>query len=125
MDMVFDKNVDKDEIEKFENDCLEKISNFSLIVSLKDELIKRKCNFKMEIQHTEPDLNNYCSHLVMDVFNEDGERVPEYDEPNCCLMLCETICYMRHGHIVGIDLITDKEFLHSLELLIKQVKNTR
>lgn len=120
--MVFNKNVDKNEIEKFENDCLKKVSIFSLISFLKEELIKRKWSFKLEIQHTEPDLNNYCSHLVMDIFNENGERVPEYDEPNCCLMLCETICYMHHGHIVGIDLIADKEFLESLELLIKQVK---
>ena len=44
------------------------------------------------------------------------------DEPNCCLMLCESICYMSHGQIVGIDVIADKEFLQSLELLIEQVK---
>ena len=120
--MVFDKNLSMNEIENYENDCLEKISKLPLMFSLKEELLKRKWSLKIEIQHTEPNLNSYCSYLVMDVFNENGERVPEYDEPNCCLMFCETICYMRHGHIIGIDLITDKECLESLKLLIKQVK---
>ena len=123
--MVFNKNVDKDEIEKYENDCLEKVSNFSLMSSLKEELSKRRLNFTMEVLHIESDLKNYSSCLAIDVFNDKGERVCEYDEPNCCLALCEPICYMHHGHIVGIDLIADKEFLQSLELLIKQVKNTR
>lgn len=123
--MVFNKNVDKNEIEKFENDCLEKVSNLSLMSSLKIELSKRRLSFTMEVLHIESDLKNYSSHLSIDVFNDKGERVCEYDEPNCCLMLCEPICYMHHGHIVGIDLIADKEFLQALELLIKQVKNIR
>ena len=32
-------------------------------------------------------------------------------------MLCEPMCYMRNGHVVGIDLIADKEFLHPLQTL--------
>ena len=120
--MVFNKNVDKNEIEKYESDCLEKVSNFLLMVSLKEELSKRRMNFTMKVLHIESDLKNYSSCLEIDVFNDNGERVCEYDEPNCCLMLCEPICYMHHGYIVGIDLIADKEFLQSLELLIKQVK---
>lgn len=27
------------------------------------------------------------------------------------------MCYMRNGHVVGIDLIADKEFLHPLQTL--------
>lgn len=123
--MVFDKNVSKNRIEKYESDCLEKVSNLSLAYSLKEELRKKNLNFTMEVLHIESDLKNYSSHLAIDVFNDKGERVCEYDEPNCCLMICAPICYMHHGHIVGIDLITDKEFLQSLELLIKQVKNIR
>lgn len=122
MDMVFNKNVDKNEIEKYESDCLEKVSNLSLMSSLKEELSKRRLNFTMEVIHIESDLKNYSSHLAIDIFNDKGERVCEYNEPNCCLMLCEPICYMHHGHIVGTDLVADKEFLQSLELLIKQVK---
>ena len=120
--MVFNKNVDKNEIERYESDCLETISNFSLMSSLKEELSKRRLNFTMEVLHIESELKNYSSCLAIDVFNDKGERVCEYDEPNCCLMLCEPICYMHHGHIVGIDLIADKKFLQSLDLLIKQVK---
>ena len=120
--MVFNKNVDKNEIERYESDCLETISNFSLMSSLKEELSKRRLNFTMEVLHIESELKNYSSCLAIDVFNDKGERVCEYDEPNCCLMLCEPICYMHHGHIVGIDLIADKKFLQSLELPIKQVK---
>ncbi len=123
--MVFDKNVSKNEIEKYEKDCLEKVSNLSLMSSLKEELSKRSLNFTMEVLHIESDLKKYSSHLAIDVFNENGERVCDSDEPGCCLMLCEPICYMHHGHIVGIDLIVDKEFLQSLELLIKQVKKCR
>lgn len=123
--MVFDKNVSKNKIEQYENDCLEKVSNLSLMSSLKEELNKRSLNFTMEVLHSESDLKKYSSYLVIDVFNENGERVCECDEPNCILMLCEPICYMHHGHIVGIDLTADKEFLQSLELLITQVKNTR
>lgn len=124
MDMVFDKNVSKNKIEQYENDCLEKVSNLSLMSSLKEELNKRSLKFTMGILHSESDLKKYSSHLVIDVFNENGERVCECDEPNCILMLCEPICYIHHGHIVGIDLTVDKEFLQSLELLITQVKNT-
>ena len=120
--MVFNKNVGKNEIEKFENDCLEKVSNLSLMSSLKEELSKRRLNFTMEVLHIDSNLKKYSSHLAIDVFYDNGERVCEYDEPNCCLMLCESICYTSHGHIVGIDLIADKEFLQSLELLIEQVK---
>ncbi len=121
-DMVFNKNADKNEIEKFENDCLKKVSNLSLMSSLKEELSKRRLNFTIEVLHVKSELKNYSSHLAIDIFNDKGERVCEHDEPNCYLMLCEPICYMHHGHIVGIDLVTDKEFLQSLELLIKQVK---
>lgn len=120
--MVFNKNVDKHKIDKFENDCLIKVSNLFLISTLKEELSKRKFNFTIEVLHLESDFKNYSSQLAIDIFNEKGERVCEIDEPNCCLMLCEPICYMHRGHIVGIDLIADKEFLQSLEQLIKQVK---
>lgn len=37
-------------------------------------------------------------------------------------MLCETICFIHNGRVIGVDLLTDKEFIESLELLIKQVK---
>lgn len=120
--MVFNKNVDKNEIEKFENYCFEKVSNLSLMSSLKEELSKRRWSFTMEVLHIESDLKKYSAHLAIDIFNGNGKRVCECDEPNCCLMLCEPICYMHHGNIVGIDLFADKEFLQSLELLIKQVK---
>ena len=120
--MVFDKAVSRAEIEKYEMDCLEKVANLSLMSSLQEELSKRTLRFTMEILHVDSDLKKYSSHLAIDVFNKNGERVPESDEPNCCLMLCEPICYMRNGHIVGIDLIADKDFLQSLQLLIAQVK---
>lgn len=64
----------------------------------------------------EPDLKKYHSELTINIF---GDIACEYDEPSCSLMLCETICFMRKGHIVGVDLLTDKDFLESLELLIK------
>lgn len=123
--MVFYKNVSRDKIEKYESDCLEKISNLPLISSLKEELSKRSLIFTLEVLHIESDLKKYSSHLAIDVFNANGERVCEPDEPNCCLSLCEPICFMHCGRIIGIDLIADKEFLQSLELLIKQVKNIR
>ena len=40
-------------------------------------------------------------------------------------MICETICFMHNGHIVGIDLLTDQEFIESLKSLIKQVDMIR
>ena len=122
--MVFDKNVSRNKIEKYEKDCLKKVSNFSLMSVLKEESDKRGWYFRMEIQHIESDLKKYSSHLAIDIFNENGERVYESDEPACCLMLCEPICYMCRGHIVGVDLIADKEFLQSFGLLIKQIKNS-
>ena len=125
MDMVFDKNVSKNQIEKFENDCLEKVFDLSLMSSLKEELSKRNLHFIMEVLHVESDLKKYSSQLAIDVFNDNGERVCESDEPNCCIFLCEPICYMCHGHIVGIDLIEDKEFIQSLKSLIEEVKSVR
>ena len=123
--MVFDKNVSKVEIEKYERDCLEKVSNLTLMYSLKEELRKRNLDFTMKVLHIESDLKKYSSHLAIDILNANGEKVSECDEPNCCLILCEPVCYVHHGHIVGVDLIEDKEFLKSLKLLISQVKNTK
>lgn len=120
--MVFNKNVERKLIEKFENDNLEKVSISPMFVFLKDELIRKKLSCKIEVQHSESNLKKYHSELTINIFNEDGERVCEYDEPNCSLMLCETICFIHNGHIVGVDLLTDKDFLESLELLIKQAE---
>ena len=36
-------------------------------------------------------------------------------------MLCESLCFIHNGHIVGIDLSIDEHFLESLKLLIKQI----
>ena len=120
--MVFDKNVDRAKIEQFENLILEKVSNSEFVILLKNELKKKHLKFAIHIQHTEPDFKKYCSHLVIDIYNEYGDRVFENDEPNCCLMLCEPICFKRYGHIVGIDLYSDNEFCEMLNLLITQVK---
>lgn len=120
--MVFDKNVEIRIIEEFENDCLEKVSRSANFMLLKRELLKKNLRYEIGIHHTQPDLKKYCSHIVIDIFNNKGERVCEYDEPSCCLMLCEPVCYMRGKNIVGINLLTDKEFLESLKLLIEQVK---
>ena len=65
---------------------------------------------------------NNAANADANIFNKDGERVCEYDEPNCSLMLCETICFVHKGHIVGIDLLNDKDFLESLDLLVQQVE---
>lgn len=51
MDMGFDTNVDKNKIKKFENECLEKVSNIPLMFSLKEELDKRNLHLTIEILH--------------------------------------------------------------------------
>lgn len=119
--MVFNKNVERKQIEKFENDNLEKISGSAMFVFLKNELTKKNLSYKIEVQHSEINIKKYHSELTINIFNEDGDRVSEYDE-NCSLMLCETICFIHNGRVIGVDLLTDKEFIESLELLIKQVK---
>ncbi len=120
--MVFNKNVDRKQIEDFENDILKKVTISHKFVFLKNELIRKKLIYKIEVQHSESDLKKYHSELSINIFNEYGDRVYEYDEPNCSLMLCETICFIHNGHIVGVDLLTDKDFIESLELLINRVK---
>lgn len=119
--MVFNKNIKKSQIEEFENECLNKVIGSPMFTFLKKQLIKKKYNFKIEVQRSEMDLNKYQSYLAIDIFNEKGERLCEYDEPDCCLMLCESLCFIHNGHIIGIDLSTDEHFLESLKLLIKQV----
>ena len=120
--MAFNKNVERKQIEEFENNILEKVCISPMFVFFKNELIRKKLIYKIEIQHSEPDLKKYHSELVIDVFNKNGGKVSEYDEPNCSLMLCETICFVHKGHIVGVNLLTDKDFLESFELLLKQVE---
>lgn len=120
--MVFNKNIERKQIEEFENDNLEKVSVSPMLAYLKDKLIGKNLTFKIEVQHSELDLKKYHSELTINILNKNGERVCEYDEPNCSLMLCETICFTHNGHIVGVDLLTDKDFLESLDLLIKQVE---
>lgn len=63
--MVFNKNVDQNEIEKYESDCLEKVSNFSLMLSLKEELKKRRLSFTMKVLHIKADFKNYSSYLAI------------------------------------------------------------
>ena len=121
--MVFDANVNQKQVEEFEKEILERVTDSPAFVLLKSKLNRKNLIYKINIQHTQLDLKKYHSDLTIDIFNNYGQRVCEYDEPNCCLMLCETICFMHNGHIVGIDLLTDKDFLKSLELLIKQVDN--
>lgn len=120
--MVFKKNVDREQIEEFENDILKKITNSSKFVLLKNELIRKNLIYQIEVQHSESNLKNYHSELAINILNKQGESVCEHDEPNSSLMLCETICFMQRGYIIGVDLLTDQCFLESLELLIKQVK---
>ncbi len=120
--MVFNKNVTIEQIEKYENECLEKVCNLPLMFLLKEELRKRNFYYTIYVLHGELNLKKYSSHLAIDIFDDNGERIPEHDEPNCCLMLCEAVCYTHHGHIVGIDLVDDKKFLQSFESLFKQVQ---
>lgn len=120
--MVFMKNVDREQIEKYENDILKKVTNSSMFILLKNELIRKKLIYQIEVQHSETNLKKYHSELAINILNKQGENVFEHDESNCSLMLCETICFMQRGHIIGIDLLTDKCFLESLELLINKIK---
>lgn len=93
-----------------------------MFILLKNELIRKKLIYQIEVQHSETNLKKYHSELAINILNKQGENVFEHDEPNCSLMLCETICFMRRGHIIGIDLLTDKCFFESLELLINKIK---
>ena len=56
----------------------------------------------MMVLHIESDFKKYSALLAINVFNANGERVCKGDEPNCCLMLYEPICYTQRGHIVGL-----------------------
>ena len=120
--MFFKKDVDREQIEKYENDILKKITDSSMFVLLKNELIRKELIYQIEVQHSESNLKKYHSELAINIFNKQGENVFEHDEPNCSLMLCETICFVRRGHIIGVDLLSDKYFLESLQLLINQIK---
>ena len=53
MDMVFNKNIERKQIEEFENDNLEKVSVSPMLAYLKDELIGKNltfanCNSKLQ-----------------------------------------------------------------------------
>ena len=121
MEMVFNKNVNLDEVENFENKVLNQVSNLSLMLLLKDEIFKRKWRFEISIYRPQRDFKKYYSCLIMDIFDQNNRSISEIDEPNCTLMLCETICFVKRGRINGIDLTTDKEFLESLENLFNRV----
>lgn len=120
--MVFNKNVNLGEVEKFESNVLQNVSNLSIVLLLKDEVSKRKWNFEMSVYHNQNDFKKYCSYLIINILDQNNKSISEIDEPNCDLMLCETICFVNRGCINGIDLTTDKEFLESLENLVAQVK---
>lgn len=119
--MVFYKNVTKNQIEKFENETLNKISKSDIFICIKKELIKRNIRFNLKVQHSENNLKKYSSHIIIDIVDSNGNAIFEVDEPNCCLMLCEPLCFVRAGHIIGID-YPDKETLESLSILLNQIK---
>ena len=122
MEVVFNKNVNLSNVEEFENNVLQKVSNLSIVLLLKDEVSKRKWNFEISVYRNQNDLKKYCSYLIINILDQNNKSISEIDEPNCDLMLCETICFVNRGCINGIDLTTDKEFLESLENLVDQVK---
>ena len=119
--MVFNKNVTKNQIEKFENETLNKISKSEIFICIKNELAKRNIRFNLGIQHTENNLKKYSSHIIIDIVDSDGNEIFEADEPNCCLMFCEPLCFMHKGQIIGID-FPDEETLMSLDILLNQIK---
>ena len=120
--MVFNKNVNLSNVEEFENNVLQEVSNLSIVLLLKDEVSKRKWNFEMSVYRNQNDFKKYCSYLIINILDQNNKSISEIDEPNCDLMLCETICFVNRGCINGIDLTTDREFLESLENLVAQVK---
>lgn len=120
--MVFNKNVNLSNVEEFENNVLQEVSNLSIVLLLKDEVSKRKWNFEISVYRNQNDLKKYCSYLIINILDQNNKSISEIDEPNCDLMLCETICFVNRGCINGIDLTTDKEFFESLENLVAQVK---
>lgn len=119
--MVFNKNVTKSQIDKFENETLHKILKSDVFICIKKELAKRNITFNLGIQHTENNFNKYSSHIIIDIVDENGKEIFEVDEPNCCIMFCEPLCFVRKGHIVGID-FPDEETLMSLDILLNQIK---
>ena len=119
--MVFNENVTKDQIEEFENETLNKISNSDVFICIKKELAKRNIRFNIGVQHTENNLKKYSSHIIIDIVDSNGNVIFEVDEPNCCLMLCEPLCFVRAGHLVGID-FPDEEMFSSLAILLNQIK---
>ena len=119
--MVFNKNVTKSQIERFENETLHKISKSDVFISIKEELAKRNITFNLGIQHTENSFKKYSSYIIIDIVDNNGKEIFEVDEPNCCLMFCEPLCFTRKGHIVGID-FPDEETIMSLNILLNQIK---
>ncbi len=120
--MVFKKNCDDQIIKCFEQEILKKVSKSYIFDVLKSELQKRNFDYKIHVQCDETNKEKYCSYMVIDIFDQAGKRVIEVDEPNCCLMVCETLCFVRCGNIVGIDLCIDENFIQSVELLIEGIK---
>ena len=95
--MVFNKNVERKQIEKFENDNLEKISGSAMFVFLKNELTKKNLSYKIEVQHSEINIKKYHSELTINIFNEDGYRVSEYDERFVFVLSYNKECFSVYG----------------------------
>ncbi len=57
--MFFKKDVDREQIEKYENDILKKITDSSMFVLLKNELIRKELIYQIEVQHSESNLKKY------------------------------------------------------------------
>ena len=119
--MVFNKNVNWVEVEKFESNVLQQVSDLPLVLLLKEEISKRKWNLEMSVYRTQNDFKKYCSYLIIDILDQNNKSISEIDETSSTLMLCETICFVNRGRINGIDLTTDKEFFESLKNLVNHV----
>ena len=61
--MFFKKDVDREQIEKYENDILKKITDSSMFVLLKNELIRKELIYQIEVQHSESNLKKYHSEF--------------------------------------------------------------
>lgn len=112
--------IELDEIINFENDVKQSILENEIYLSIYKETVKKKFQCQLQVDRFIQN-GRYHSQIELNILDKNGENIKEKYEPNCILMICESLCFSRRNKLIKIDLLQDKEFIEELTNLKKEL----
>ena len=109
--------IELNQIIDFENSIIDAVKSSNIFTKINNIVITKKFKSNLQINRFIRD-GKYYSQIVINITDLDGLDITEKQEPNCVLMVCETLCYVKKNSLIKLDLLKDDEFMNSLEQLL-------